>query len=199
MNRSYSVLVLMALLVLGGCHGSKDIDLSPGASSGVVFIGIKTLPDPETGYNIVVSGYDAAQQKPLGYFSGTRAWLSKTPFDHPQVCNDGVCYFTVKLPPADYILYSINMKNIEGSNYGITLSKGTFMFHIDAGKVTYVGDYLIKNDMTTGTSPGINGGFEPIIGSKMNVDAARKALQSFKGITAEMVVSNSTRVQFIEP
>lgn len=196
-NRSYFVSASVILLALSGCHGSKDIALNPESSSGVVFIGIKTMPDPESGYNLVVSGFDAVQGKALGYFSGTRAWLSKSPFDHPQVCNsNNVCYFTVKLPPADYVLYSLNMKNIEGSPYAITLSNGTYMFHIDPGKVTYVGDYYIKSDMTTGTAQGNNGGFEPVIGSRTDVDAAREALQNFKGITAEMAISNSKRVQF---
>ena len=88
------------------------------------------------------------------------------------------------------------MKNIEGSPYALILGKGTYMFHIDPGKVTYVGDYYIKSDMATGTAPGNNGGFEPVINSRMDFEAARKALQSFKGITAELAISNSKLVQF---
>ena len=89
------------------------------------------------------------------------------------------------------------------------MSKCTYMFHVEPGKITYAGTYTIYSDMTavdrtfTGSQtadshPGEHGEREPTITYKMDVEAAQMALKNFKGANVEMVSREPEQLTFAQ-
>jgi hypothetical protein len=211
---------IAALIVLCGCQSPRNVDMSKGASSGAVLIGVKTLPPQDQDYELVLTGFDKAQNKPLGYFSGTRTWLGKGSLHPNPICIDGICYLQSKMDPGDYIIFQLVVANSPTffgkggllSGRLVTsrdMSKGTYMFHVESGKITYAGTYIIFSDMTAvdrtlngaqtaDSHPGEHGEPEPTVTYEMDVGAAQMALKSFKGANVEMVSSKPEQVTFAQ-
>ena len=209
---------LALLILLCGCQSPKVVGISKTASSGAILIGVQTMPPQDQDYELVLTGYDKKQGKTLGYFSGTRTWLGKGSAHPIPICIDSVCYLQSKMDPGDYVIFQLivaNSPTFFGKGGLLTgrlvtqrdMSKGTYMFHVEAGKITYAGTYTIFADMnnvdrafnggqTPDSHPGEHGEAEPTITYKMDVAAAQTALKSFKGVDVDMISPEPQQVTF---
>jgi hypothetical protein len=188
MSRLYLIVLAFALLIGSGCQNHGHSSLTLGDQSAGLIIGVKVSPaESNPYYTVILKGFDRATNKPLGYFSGRELRLLNSITDKPDICLEDMCYYYVTTNPGDYIIYMVVTTNSAGSFYAETMSTGTHLFHLDAGKNTYAGDYFIKKDMQTGATPGSSGGYEPALLYRSNAEMANKALNSLKGSNSEML------------
>ena len=82
------------------------------------------------------------------------------------------------------------------------------MFHIEPGKITYAGTYVVYADMdavdmtfagtqTADSHPGEHGEAEPTVTLKMDIDGAKRALAALKDVNGEMIAPEPTPVTFV--
>lgn len=194
---------LLALSILGGCAETDNVKFTSQDSAGEILIGIGLLPPSDQNYSFVITGFDAARNRPSGQFSGTRMWFERNDLMGSNACRGTTCYYHKRTDPGDYIIYMFatsdhSVQNVGpyGLAYIVTLSNGTYMFHVVPGKVTYAGDYLIRRTPLVDNEFQGAGTPAPTITYNSDIADAQDALKQFKGITAELVTPKPKFVTF---
>lgn len=192
-------MVMPIMFILAGCQGMS-------ASSGGMVIGVEIVPHQEQDYAFAVASIDKATHKPGGQLS--RIFFEKGNLLGTNDCKDNVCYFKANADPGDYVLYNFIVSNsprffgkggaLAGHRVAASrdMSKGTYVFHVNPGKFTYVGTFVVNADVEAMINTDGQGGSEPTFTYRMDTDATKDALKDFKRFPTDLASSEPVPTTF---
>jgi hypothetical protein len=193
-------ITIPVMLALAGCQGMSLPD------SGGIVIGVEITPHQEQDYAFAIALIDKATGKPAGQFS--RIFFEKGNLLGTNDCKNDVCYFKANADTGDYILYNFIVSNsprffgkggaLAGHRVAASrdMSKGTFVFHVNPGRFTYVGTVVVNADVENMLNTDRQAGFEPTFTYRLDLDATKEALKDFKGFPTDLVSSKPAPATF---
>jgi hypothetical protein len=132
-----TIAAFLGLLLLGGCTGAADNNISFGADSpkALAVIGLEGLDRwGENGVTLIFRGIDASGATDRRSFSvgNGGGWITNRPAE----------YFVVEAEPGSYIA-EMTLSTIGSERSYVRYCDGTWKFTLAPGQVTHIGNFLV--------------------------------------------------------